>query len=82
MRNPNFDYHNDFAYRFGATIYLNNEWHINQGGLFVYKQNNEHKVYVPEFNSMVLNDDKSWHLVTPVSVYAGKFRTTLQIWGK
>lgn len=76
--------HNDGGKKFGATIYLNNDWELDFGGLFVWKDktSEELKVRAPEFNSMVLNDEEELHLVTPVAFNCPAMRHTLQIWGK
>ena len=38
-------------------------------------------VFCPRYNTLVLNDEKEQHMVTPVSPIAEKSRFTLQIWG-
>jgi hypothetical protein len=75
--------HNDGNKKFGATIYLNDYWDIDYGGLFVWedKEYGGLKVRVPEFNSMVLNDNEEMHLVTPVAFNCPAIRHTVQIWG-
>ena len=73
--------HDDSNKVFGATIYMNYEWHPNGGGWFIWEDKNdgEWKVLLPTFNTMVLNTNKEQHLVTPV--VSNKLRTTIQIWG-
>ena len=75
--------HDDGNKKFGATIYLNNDWQLDFGGLFVWqdKESNELKVRVPEYNSMVLNNNEELHLVTPVAFNCPAMRHTVQIWG-
>ena len=74
--------HNDKGMLFGATIYLTPKWRINWGGLFVYgNNNNELQVNFPTYNSVVINDSETHHMVTPVSPLASYPRHTLQIWG-
>ena len=75
--------HNDGDKKFGATIYLNNHWELDFGGLFVWqdKESEELKVRMPEFNSMVVNDTEELHLVTPVAFNCYAIRHTVQIWG-
>lgn len=75
--------HNDGNHKFGATIYLNDSWDLNYGGLFIWgdKATGELKVRMPEFNSLVLNDDQEQHLVTPVAHNCPMLRHTIQIWG-
>tara|TARA_B100001029_G_C15061211_1_gene458630 strand:+ start:3449 stop:3982 length:534 start_codon:yes stop_codon:yes gene_type:complete len=76
--------HTDLDYIFGATLYLNEEWHMNYGGLFVWQPKGEDtlRAIIPEGNTLVLNDDSETHMVTPVSMEATQYRVTLQIWGK
>ena len=75
--------HNDQHCLFGATIYLNEHWELDDGGFFVWvdKETDELKILSPEKNLMVLNGDKELHLVTPVLPSAKDFRYTVQIWG-
>jgi len=74
--------HNDSNYKFGATVYLNVDWHVNDGGLFVWVDGKtfELKVYLPSYNTLVLNDEKEDHLVTPVTKNSSN-RYTIQIFG-
>ena len=80
--------HDDHTYKFGATIYLNNQWHINWGGIFLWYETMEDfyvgnvKGLVPQGRTMVVNDKQQLHLVTPVSASSPSFRTTIQIWGE
>ena len=81
------NYHNDGGYTFGATIYLSLEWNINHGGMFIYggkdgDNTDDLKVLFPTFNSLVINTDKEYHMVTAISPLAPKPRYTIQIWGK
>jgi Rps23 Pro-64 3,4-dihydroxylase Tpa1-like proline 4-hydroxylase len=73
--------HNDRTYEYGATIYLNKNWDINSGGIFLWKEDNSLKGVCPEYNNMVIVDKKELHLVTPVSPLSTEFRYTIQIWG-
>ena len=73
--------HDDTHYTFGATLYLNKNWNINWGGLFLYKEENEWKAIVPEFNTIVFNFNYTDHLVTLVSPTIKEPRQTVQIWG-
>ncbi len=82
--NSGISWHNDGMYKFAGTIYLNDEWHVNDGGLFVWldKTLDELRVIIPQQNTMVLNTKKEGHLVTPVSSTAQNFRYTIQVWGE
>ena len=69
--------------KFAATVYLNSQWNVDDGGLFVWEETEDDwKVYVPKPNSMVINNAYQKHLVTPISMTTPRFRTTLQIWGE
>ena len=73
-------WHNDEASDrlFGATLYLNEEWHPNNGGWFIWEDDDGHHTILPKKNSLVLNDNCQHHCVTPVAI---DFRCTIQIWG-
>tara|TARA_B100000029_G_scaffold456778_1_gene485051 strand:- start:678 stop:1187 length:510 start_codon:yes stop_codon:yes gene_type:complete len=78
--------HDDEHHIFGATIYLNQDWHPNAGGWFIWadqgtERSGIYKAILPEFNSMVVNDNSEPHLVTSVSPDTPDFRYTIQIWG-
>jgi len=84
MRGSGISRHNDGGHKFGATIYLNRSWNTDYGGLFMWEPDgsgDDLRVACPSFNTMVLNDRKLFHSVTPVSVIAPDYRLTLQIWG-
>jgi len=71
-------FHTDGGKYMGATIYLNEEWDKNHGGLFLYENNNEINVIIPEFNKCVVNDLKINHATTLTTIEA-PYRETLQI---
>jgi len=75
--------HTDEMFTCGATLYLNTNWNINYGGTFIWedKRTNELRAFNPTFNSLILNDEKENHLVTPVALDAPENRYTIQIWG-
>jgi len=88
--------HTDPGYSFAATIYLNEYWDVDWGGIFLYynkkidweeseeeymTDHNNWKVVVPEFGTMVLNNDETLHMVTPLSPLSPEMRYTIQIWG-
>lgn len=77
--------HDDKKYSFGATLYLNN-WKVDWGGLFVWKDKDEkkdyfHKALCPKKNMLVVNDNNESHTVTSISPYAPDCRFSIQIWG-
>jgi len=80
--NSGISIHNDQKYKFGATIYLNDTWDINDGGIFLYQHNGDDwRAHIPSFNTMMINDTGSLHMVTPVSPFAKHNRYTIQIFG-
>jgi len=83
QHNSGISRHDDGNHDFGATIYLNEYWDMNDGGLFIWEdlETKELKVLSPEKNMMVLNLNREYHLVTPVLPCAEDFRYTVQIWG-
>jgi hypothetical protein len=79
-------WHDDTNHKFGATIYLNQEWHPNYGGLFIWFDNESniddvHHVICPSKNTMIVNDNNEYHMVTPVNTVIPDMRCTIQIWG-
>ena len=73
-------WHNDKApdRSFGASLYLNEEWFPNNGGWFIWEDENGHHAILPKKKFLVINDNYEHHCVTPVSY---GFRCTIQIWG-
>ena len=77
--------HNDGHTNLAATLYLNDIWDPNWGGLFVWKDKNEKKEYklnaiCPKQNMLIINDEKEMHLVTPTAPTIPYIRITIQIW--
>ena len=78
-------WHPDDCYPYNGTIYLNEEWDSNDGGVFLYKENhtNEIKGIEPTYNSMVVNsgtenNPHNSHCVTCIVPGTIKKRVTLQ----
>ena len=78
-------WHNDSLYPYNGTIYLNEEWNTDDGGIFLYRDNetNEIKGFDPIYNSMVVNsssdtDPHNLHCVTCIIPGTIKKRVTLQ----
>lgn len=75
-------WHDDGCYTRGITVYLNDEWDPDHGGLFLW---NDPDVGIrglpPKRNRIMVNDDKSSHSVTCLTRGA-PIRMTLQafIW--
>jgi hypothetical protein len=83
MPNSGISCHNDSHVQFGATLYLNETWDINDGGIFLYQQEDtDWRAHVPEFNTLIVNDTQTLHMVTPVSPFAKHNRYTIQIFGE
>jgi Rps23 Pro-64 3,4-dihydroxylase Tpa1-like proline 4-hydroxylase len=67
-------------YTGGSTIYLNENWHPDWGGLYLWQDDNKKfHAEVPEFNQMILNDSFVNHGTTLISQDAQEFRLTLQV---
>ena len=78
-------WHEDNLYPYNGTIYLNEEWDSDDGGVFLYKDNltKEIKGIEPTYNSMVVNSDTeddqhTPHCVTCIVPGTIKKRVTLQ----
>ena len=76
--------HNDSGFLFGATIYLNEWWDINWGGLYLWRKKDEEywTALVPSYKTLILNPELEDHLVTPISPFSPTLRYTIQIWAK
>jgi len=74
--------HDDSRYMFNATFYLNKDWLPDDGGLYVYLDD-EYKVFVPKYNSCAfINKSKlEPHLVTPITTNAREKRYTIHCKG-
>ena len=78
-------WHSDNLYPYNGTLYLNEEWSSDDGGIFLYKDNQtkEIKGIEPIYNTMVVNfatesDSHSSHCVTCIVPGTIKKRITLQ----
>jgi len=83
QHNSGISSHNDGNYKFGAKIYLNEFWNLDDGGFFIWvdKDTEDLKVLSPQKNMMVVNSNNEEHLVTPVAANTKNLRHTIQIWG-
>jgi hypothetical protein len=82
QKDSGISWHNDGGRKSAATLYLNKEWSINDGGLFVWEDlylDNPLQAYVPKYNSLIVNDDQTRHMVTPVSALSKQNRFTIQM---
>ena len=74
--------HDDTNHLFGATVYLNETWDVEWGGVFLWKDKKDTlKALCPKLNTMVVNDEQENHMVTEISPYAPGVRMSIQIWG-
>jgi len=75
--------HDDGGWGWGATIYLNDDWNINWGGIFMWDDGGETlKALNPVYNTLIINaPTPQKHLVTLISPLAPQTRKTIQIWG-
>ena len=77
-------WHNDHNHHFAGTLYLNEKWNTDYGGVFLYREKRddvEFNAVAPAQNMLVLNDSKQDHMVTPISPLAPEDRITIQLWG-
>lgn len=73
-------WHNDEPHQTGITVYLNDNWDADWGGLFLYRDaENCVRGYIPRFNCAIRNDGNLVHMVTPVALDAEEPRFTLQL---
>lgn len=73
--------HNDGIHKISGTIYLNKHWHSDWGGQFNWEEDDKILSIIPKKRSMVVNDDHTYHWVTPLSPLTPYNRFTIQIWG-
>jgi hypothetical protein len=71
--------HSDAIYSKAVTVYLNDSWEYNDGGMFNWfdPEESEWKNVEPTFNKAVVNDSGYLHGITPVK--SSKNRITLQV---
>lgn len=67
----------------GVTVYLNERWELDWGGLFLFKDElGDIRAVPPNFNYAVRNDNSVPHATTPVSLDAPEPRFTLQLFDR
>jgi hypothetical protein len=71
--------HSDGIYNRAVTVYLNENWEYNDGGMFNWfdPSSQEWKNIEPRFNRAVVNDSGYLHGITPVK--SSNNRITLQV---
>jgi len=75
--------HNDAMYVKAATIYLNENWNVDYGGIFMWKDVESDEFFravSPTKNMMLLNDSHQYHMVTSISPLSPDLRSTIQVW--
>lgn len=82
--NSGISWHNDALYIYGFTLYLNMDWDINWGGLFMWEDiaTDEYKMFPPEYNTLILNENREYHAVSIISPTATNYRLTIQGFAK
>lgn len=75
------NWHHDQDDRMAATIYLNEEWNLNWGGLFLYQGENGRSSHWtnPHYNRCVWFKSPLWHCVTLISKAAPQPRLSIQL---
>jgi len=78
-------WHSDDCYPYNGTIYLNEEWDSDDGGVFLYKENETHQIVgiEPQYNLMIVNSGDelnlhNMHCVTCILPSIIKKRITIQ----
>jgi hypothetical protein len=71
-------WHVDLEYDGALTIFLNEDWHEDFGGYFLYKEEKEIKAIVPQRNLATFQSNGLEHCTTPVN-YDGEVRMTIQV---
>jgi hypothetical protein len=71
-------WHEDYS-PINVSIYLNESWDKNWGGLFIYMEDKNLKGYVPEFNTAVVAKGQIPHHVSMITSAAPVKRCSLQL---
>lgn len=76
-------WHTDSEYTEAITIYLNPEWNVNFGGIYLYSDQKSPHIngWIPAFNTAVKNDSSVLHSTSLLSAAAYP-RVTLQLFSK
>jgi Rps23 Pro-64 3,4-dihydroxylase Tpa1-like proline 4-hydroxylase len=77
-------WHNDDHRKTAMTVYLNEEWDEDWGGVFLYKDasTGQIKGYAPKFNTAIKNDGHIQHATTMITPDAACPRITLQLFSQ
>tara|TARA_R100001509_G_scaffold139884_1_gene94496 strand:- start:112 stop:645 length:534 start_codon:yes stop_codon:yes gene_type:complete len=65
-KNSGINWHTDNDYEYGATFYLNNRWHTDWGGEFMFTDTKAHGFIPVVSNSLVIIKAPLKHKVNPV----------------
>lgn len=71
-------WHEDKTYGGALTVYLNEEWHEDFGGYFLYEDKKDIKAILPKRNFGLLQQGGIRHSTTPVHINGG-MRITIQV---
>lgn len=77
-RNSFIPWHDDKKYPYTATVYLNETWDVDFGGLFLYEDDSNLKCIMPKFNTAVYFEPPLGHATTVTTINA-PLRESLQI---
>ena len=80
-RNSMLDWHDDAGYIASGTVYLNQHWDSSDGGLFLYKEDDQILAKEPKYNRLILNDNRqspTVHSVSAITPWAKQTRVTIQ----
>jgi Rps23 Pro-64 3,4-dihydroxylase Tpa1-like proline 4-hydroxylase len=88
MNGSGISFHTDSSHnrKCGATIYLNESWSPEWGGVFLWYENEKDQLVgkisglSPQFNNLIINDTVQPHMVTSISPLSPQIRISLQIW--
>jgi hypothetical protein len=81
LRGSHIPWHTDELYELGSTVYMNKTWDIDDGGLFLWMDEESKRIHaeVPEYNKAVVNMNKTPHAVSMLSNQAQNVRMTVQV---
>jgi Rps23 Pro-64 3,4-dihydroxylase Tpa1-like proline 4-hydroxylase len=77
-------WHSDGHRKHAITVYLNEDWDEDWGGVFLYKDANTEQIkgYAPQFNTAIKHDGGIEHATTMITTDAACLRVTLQLFSK
>jgi len=71
-------FHDDNHKQVASTIYLNKDWNIDWGGLFLYYEDQQIKTFFPSYNTCIVNNNKILH-GTSLTTMDAVNRETIQV---